>query len=119
MILKVSRGESPLPFNFKVMTIVSNAIKVTSAVLCAGLFGAATCAFVPAAEARSYQNKIRHELRLKQLRRQIRLDNRHHRHARRASHRDVNRYPRVIPVYGLRYGHVYGAPSGFGIQLRF
>ena len=69
--------------------------KVSTAVLCAGLIGATTCALAPAAEARDY------------------------RRAWRAYHREINRYPGVIPAYGLRYGNVYGAPAGFGVQLRF
>ena len=91
--------------------------KVTTAVLCAGLIGATTFALAPAAEARTYEQQRRHELR--QLRREIRRDTRDYRRARRAYHREVNRYPRVIPAYGLRYGNVYGAPAGFGVQLRF
>ena len=89
----------------------------TTAVLCAGLIGATTCALAPAAEARTYEQQRRHELR--QLRREIRRDTRDYRRARRAYHREVNRYPRVIPAYGVRYGNVYGAPAGFGVQLRF
>ncbi|WP_413402350.1 hypothetical protein [Synechococcus sp. MIT S9510] len=91
--------------------------KVSTAVLCAGLIGATTCAMAPAAEARNYEQQRRHELR--QLRREIRRDTRDYRRARRAYHREINRYPRVIPAYGLRYGNVYGAPAGFGVQLRF
>ena len=91
--------------------------KVSTAVLCAGLIGATTCALVPAAEARNYEQQRRHELR--QLRREIRRDTRDYRRARRAYHREINRYPRVIPAYGVRYGNVYGAPAGFGVQLRF
>ena len=101
------------------MTPFRYANKVTTAVVCAGLIGATGCALAPAAEARSYQNKIRHELKLKQLRREIRRDTRSYRQARRAYQREVNRYPRVIPVDGLRYGNAYGAPAGFGVQLRF
>ena len=43
--------------------------KVSTAVLCAGLIGATTCALAPAAEARNYEQQRRHELR--QLRREI------------------------------------------------
>ena len=89
----------------------------TTAVLCAGLVGATTYALAPAAEARNYEQQRRHELR--QLRREIRRDTRDYRRARRAYHREINRYPRVIPAYGVRYGNVYGAPAGFGVQLRF
>ena len=99
------------------MTTFNKVNKVTTALLCVGLIGATTTALAPAAEARSYEQQRRHELR--QLRREIRRETRNYRRARRAYHRDVNRYPRVIPSYGLRYGNVYGAPAGFGIQLRF
>ena len=99
------------------MTTLNNTYKVTTAVLCAGLIGATTCALAPAAEARSYEQQRRHELR--QIRRDIRRDTREYRRARRQYRREVNRYPRVIPAYGLRYGNVYRAPAGFGIQLRF
>ena len=91
--------------------------KVTTAVLCAGLIGATTCALAPAAEARNYEQQRRHELR--QLRREIRRDTRDYRRARRAYHREVNRYPRVIPAYGYDRGYGYRQPAGFGIQLRF
>ncbi|QNI54388.1 hypothetical protein SynBIOSE41_01881 [Synechococcus sp. BIOS-E4-1] len=99
------------------MTTFNKVKKVTAAVLCVGLIGATTTALAPAAEARSYEQQRRHELR--QLRREIRRETRDFQRARRAYHREVNRYPLVIPVYGLRYGNVYGAPAGFGIQLRF
>ena len=99
------------------MTSFKQTNKVTAAVLCAGLIGATTCALAPAAEARNYEHQRRHELR--QLRREIRRETRDLHRARRAYRREVNRYPRVIPAYGLRYGNVYGAPAGFGIQLRF
>ncbi len=99
------------------MTTFNKVNKVTAALLCVGLIGATTTTLAPAAEARSYEQQRRHELR--QLRREIRRETRNYRRARRAYHRDVNRYPRVIPSYGLRYGNVYGAPAGFGIQLRF
>ena len=99
------------------MTTFNKAKKVTAVVLCAGLIGATTCALAPAAEARIYENQSRHELR--QLRREIRRDTREYRRARRAYLREVNRYPHVVPAYGLRYGNAYGAPAGFGIQLRF
>ena len=91
--------------------------KVSTAVLCAGLIGATTCALAPAADAMGYEHQKRHELR--QLRREIRRNTPDYRRARRVYHRDVNRYPRVIPAYGLRYGNVYGAPAGFEVQLRF
>ena len=101
------------------MTTFNKTNKVTTAVLCAGLIGATTCALTPAAEARSYEVERRQELR--QLRRDIRRDARDYRRARRAYQREVNRYPRVMPVYG---GPVYpqvvpafGAPAGFRIQL--
>ncbi len=99
------------------MTSFKQTNKVTAAVLCAGLIGATTCALAPAAEARNYEHQRRHELR--QLRREIRRETRDLHRARRAYRREVNRYPRVIPAYGLRYGNVYGAPAGIGVQLRF
>ena len=99
------------------MTSFKQTNKVTAAVLCAGLIGATTCALAPAAEARNYEHQRRHELR--QLRREIRRETRNLHRARRAYRHEVNRYPRVIPAYGLRYGNVYGAPAGFGVQFRF
>ena len=99
------------------MTTLSNTYKLTTAVLCAGLIGVTTCALAPAAEARSYEQQRRQELR--QLRRDIRRDTRDYRRARREYRREVNRYPRVIPTYGLRHRNAYRAPAGFGIQLRF
>jgi len=99
------------------MTTFNKANKVVTAALCVGLIGATTTALAPAAEARSDFLQRRHELR--QIRREIRRETRDYQRARRAYHREVNRYPRVIPAYGLRYGNVYGAPAGFGIQLRF
>ena len=99
------------------MTTVNNATKVTTAVLCAGLIGTTTCALAPAAEARSYQQQRHHKLR--QLHRDILRKTREYRRTRRAYQREVNRYPRVIPVHGLRYGNVYGAPSGRQVQLQF
>ena len=124
VILKESEGQHPPQKKtslLKAMTTFNrvNTVtkKVSTAVLCAGLIGATTCALAPAAEARNYEQQRRHELR--QLRREIRRDTRDYRRARRAYHREVNRYPRVIPAYGLRYGNVYGAPAGFGVQLRF
>ena len=99
------------------MTTLSNAYKVTTAILCAGLIGATACALAPAAEARSYEQQRRQELR--QLRRDIRRDTLDYRRARREYRHEVDRYPRVIPAYGLRYGNVYRAPEGFAIQLRF
>ena len=99
------------------MTSFKQTNKVTAAVLSAGLIGATTCALAPAAEARNYEHQRRHELR--QLRREIRRETRDLRRARRAYRREINRYPRVIPAYGLRYGNVYGAPAGFGVQFRF
>ena len=99
------------------MTTVNTATKVTTAVLCAGLIGATTCALAPAAEARRYERQRQPKLR--QLHRDILRETRDYRRARRAYQREVNRYPRVMPVYGLRYGNVYGAPSGLEVQLRF
>ena len=99
------------------MTTLNNTYKLTTAVLCAGLIGATACALAPAAEARSFEQQRRQELR--QLRRDIRRDTRDYRRARREYRREVNRYPRVIPAYGLRYGNTYRTPEGFGIQLRF
>ena len=105
------------------MTTFNKANKVVTAALCVGLIGATTTALAPAAEAfyvngeRSDFLQRRHQLR--QIRREIRRETRDYQRARRAYHREVNRYPRVIPAYGLRYGNVYGAPAGFGIQLRF
>ena len=117
VILQESRGPHPKHSLLKAMTTFNKANKVTAAVLSAGLIGAATCALAPAAEARSYDNQRRHELR--QLRREIRRDTLEYRRARRAYRREGNRYPRVVPAYGLRYGNVYASPAGFGVQLRF
>ena len=86
------------------MTIFNNANKVTTAVLFAGLIGATTCVFAPASEARSYKNKLRHELRVRQLLRVIRRDTRNFWRVRRAYQRELNLYPLVIPVCGTRYG---------------
>ena len=99
------------------MNPLNNTYKVTTAVLCAGLIGATTCALAPVAEAHSYEQQRRQELR--QLRRDIRRDTRDYRRARREYLHGVNRYPRVIPTYGLRHRNAYRAAAGFGIQLRF
>lgn len=56
---------------------------------------------------------------MRQLRREILRDTRNYLRTQRAYQRELNRYPRVIPVYGTRYGNVYVAPADFGIQMRF
>ncbi|WP_114993215.1 hypothetical protein [Synechococcus sp. UW179A] len=101
------------PFNF----LQKQCSKV---LLCAGVIGTTALATVPAAEAKNHHHhnhRNQHELR--QLRRDIRHDTRVYRHARKAHHREVNRYPRLMPAYGYGPGDVYGTPSGFGVQLRF
>ncbi len=89
------------------MTFFNKAFKVTASVLCIGLVGSTMFVLAPAAEARSNKNKLRHELRLRQLRRDIRRDTHNHRSELRAYQHEVNRHPRVIPVYGIRYEYVY------------
>ena len=116
VILKEPRGNTPKHSLLKPMTALNNTYKATTAVLCAGLIGATTCAFAPAAEARSYGQEL---YELKQLRKEIRRETRNYQRERRQYRHEVNRYPRVIPAYGLRYGNVYREPAGFGIQLRF
>ena len=99
------------------MTTSINTYNLTKAIVCFGLIGATTCALAPAAEARSYDDQTRRELR--QLRREIRRETRDYRRARREYRRERNRYPRLIPAYGYDRGYVYRQPAGFGIQLRF
>ena len=92
----------------------------TKVLLWAGVIGTTALAMAPAAEAKHHHHHHHHnQHELRQLRRDIRYDTRVYRHARRAYHRDVNRYPRVMPAYGYGPGYVYGTPAGFGIQLRF
>ena len=89
------------------MKFFNKAFKVTTPVLCIGLVGSTIFVLAPAAEARSNKNKLRHELRLRQLRREIRRDTHNHRSELRAYQHEVTRYPPVIPVYGLSYEYVY------------
>ena len=90
-----------------------------SVLLCAGVIGTTALTMAPAAEAKNHHHRHHNQHSLRQLRRNIRHDTRAYRHARRAYHRDFNRYPRVMPAFGYGPGYVYGTPSGFGIQLRF
>ena len=101
------------------MTTFRKFNKVTTAVLCAGLIGAATGVLAPAAEANNHhqERRIRRQIRrdVRDFNRYQRAYNRDWRRARRVYNREVYGYPPVIPVYG--YNH-YRNP-GFGIQLRF
>ena len=99
------------------MMSLNNTYKITTAFLCAGLIGVTTYALAPAAEARIYEQQLQQEMR--QLRRTIRSDTHKYLRTRRKYLREVNRYPRVIPAYGIRYGNTYRERAGFGIQLHF